>query len=68
MKYTHYEIDDSNIIKIYSYDEPTNTKFVGILQDVHPEGRAWNNKEEAIAWAEAFMAEQAAQVVEEITE
>ncbi len=71
-KYT-INVDDNNIVRIWGkpeYDaDPTIAPF--ILQDIHPDGRAWEDKAEAQTWADEYIATLEAfvpPVVEEVTE
>ena len=56
MKSRYYEIDDTNTVRVFekSVDENKDTKVVCvILQDVHPDGRSWESREEAQAWIDS---------------
>jgi len=53
-----YKIDKTNTIRVF--DDATNPNVPFLLQDVHPEGREWADKAEAIAWAEQFIADREA--------
>jgi hypothetical protein len=50
------EIDEKNIIRVWDEANPTETGAPFLLQDVHPDGRAWDNKAEAEAWITDLLA------------
>ena len=52
-----YEIDSQNTVRIWDDANPTATGAPFFLQDVHPDGRAWADREEAQAWVDAFIIE-----------
>ena len=52
-----YEIDSQNAVRIWDDANPTATGAPFFLQDVHPDGRAWADREEAQAWVDAFIIE-----------
>jgi hypothetical protein len=58
------DILDNNTIEIFDTENPTSTGAPFIRQDVHPDGRAWVNSEEAQAWAYEFIAQFTAPVEE----
>lgn len=62
------DILDNNTIEIFDTENPTETGAPFIRQDVHPDGRAWFDSEEAQAWADEFIAQMTAPIVEEIAE
>jgi hypothetical protein len=59
------DILDNNTIEIFDIENPTKTGAPFIRQDVHPDGRAWTDSEEAIAWADAFIIQFTTPPVEE---
>ena len=52
-----YEIDSQNVVRVWDDANPTVTGAPFFLQDVHPDGRAWADREEAQAWVDAFIIE-----------
>jgi len=52
-----YEIDSQNTVRIWDDANPTVTGAPFFLQDVHPDGRAWADREEAQAWVDEFIIE-----------
>ncbi len=56
MRY-RYEIDDQHTIRVWDDERPNENGAPFLLQDVHPEGRAWVDHAEAQAWVEAFVEE-----------
>ena len=67
MRY-RYEIDDQNAIRVWDDENPNENGAPFLFQDVHPNGRPWANREEAQAWADAFIAELLAPAPEESPE
>jgi hypothetical protein len=53
-----YKIDKTNTIRIF--DDAVNADVPFLLQDVHPEGHEWADKDEATAWVEQFIADREA--------
>lgn len=51
-----YGIDEQNHILIWDTVNPNEGDVPFFSQPVHPDGREWNNREEAEAWVEAFIA------------
>jgi hypothetical protein len=56
MRY-RYEIDETNSVRVWDEENPNENGAPFLLQDVHPDGRAWANRAEAQEWVEAFIAE-----------
>jgi hypothetical protein len=54
MRY-RYKIDYQNIVRVWDDENPNETGAPFQLQDVHPDGRAWTDREEAQAWADALI-------------
>ena len=52
-----YEIDSINTARIWDLENPNENDAPFFLQDIHPDGRAWNDKAEVQAWVDAFIAE-----------
>jgi len=50
-----YNVDENNTIEIWNNDVPNENDAPFIRQPVAPEGRPWNDAEEATTWAEAFI-------------
>lgn len=50
-----YEIDESNAIRAWDDGNPDELGRPFLLQPEWPDGTPWANKEEATAWAEAFV-------------
>lgn len=48
----NYKIDilDNNIVEVFDLDNPTESGAPFLRQDLHPDGRAWIDKEEAQNW------------------
>jgi hypothetical protein len=66
-------VDDDNVVRIWGKPEYEADSTVApfILQDIHPDGRSWENKDEAQAWADDYIAKLESFVppaLEEITE
>jgi len=55
MRY-RYEIDDTNAVRVWDDENPTETGAPFQLQDVHPDGRPWVDRAEAQTWVDAFIA------------
>ena len=55
----NYKIDilDNNTIEVFDLDNPTETGAPFLRQDVHPDGRAWESKEEAQTWIDNLFIE-----------
>jgi hypothetical protein len=72
------EIKDNNTIEVFDLDNPNENNAPFLRQDVHPDGRAWESREEAQSWIDSILiewakpaeepAEEPAEVVEHITE
>lgn len=53
MRY-RYEIDEQNTIRAWDDGNPNENGAPFLLQDVHPDGRAWADQDEARAWVETL--------------
>lgn len=56
MRY-RYEIDEHNAIRIWDDENPNENSAPFLYQPDHPDGRPWENRAEAIAWVDAFIAD-----------
>ena len=63
MRYTVTILDD-NTIEVFDNDNPNELGAPFLRQDVHPDGRAWESRLEAQAWADEFIAQLIAPVEE----
>jgi hypothetical protein len=67
------KIDELNTVRIwaeYDLENDLNSSPL-IIQDVHPDGRPWENKDEAQIWADDYIVKLESYVpspIEEITE
>jgi hypothetical protein len=55
----YYEIDNNNVVRAWDNEFPNsdvgNAPF--LLQDIHPDGRPWLDKQEAEDWIKAQITE-----------
>lgn len=56
MRYIYAIFDETHVL-MWDTVNPNEGDIPFFSQPVHPDGRAWNSREEAEAWAEAFIAE-----------
>ena len=54
MKY-HVEILDNNTVEVFDLENPNADGSPFLRQDVHPDGRDWNDRAEAQAWIDALI-------------
>lgn len=54
MRYS-YEINEKVEVRIWDDENPNENGAPFQLQDVHPDGRPWVDRDEAQAWTEAFV-------------
>lgn len=53
---THYKVDESNTIRCWESEEASLTTSPFLLQPHYPNGDAFETQEDAIFWAEQFVA------------
>jgi hypothetical protein len=56
MRYTVTILDD-NTIEVFDNENPNENGAPFLRQDVHPDGRAWENRAEAQAWIDNLITE-----------
>lgn len=56
MKYT-VTILENNTIEVFDNENPNENGAPFLRQDVHPDGRAWEDRAEAQAWIDNLIAE-----------
>ena len=56
MRY-RYEIDEINVVRVWDAENPNENGAPFLLQDIHPDGRPWTSRDEALNWVDAFLAE-----------
>jgi hypothetical protein len=49
------EVLDNNTVEVFDLDNPNENNAPFLRQDVHPDGRAWENKEEAQTWIDKLL-------------
>lgn len=50
-----YEVDENNVVRIWSLRKPLPENAPLIKQPTWPNGEFWESKDQAASWAEAFI-------------
>jgi hypothetical protein len=56
---SNYKVNilDNNTVEVFNLDNPNENGAPFLSQDVHPDGRAWESKEETQAWIDNMLIE-----------
>lgn len=49
------EVTEENVVELYNLDNPNENGAPFLRQDLHPSGRAWTSREDAMAWGQAWI-------------
>jgi hypothetical protein len=52
-----YEIDEQLVVRVWDNENQNDDNKPVLLQEIHPDGRAWENQEEVKVWVEQLIAE-----------